>query len=57
MFLNQNKVKEAISQWERAITEWQSSSPAEADPAEVAKIQKKVENAKVRLAKETGSRK
>ncbi len=57
VYLGQNKFKEAISQWERAIVEWQSSSPAEADPAEVARIQKKVENAKVRLARETSSRK
>jgi tetratricopeptide (TPR) repeat protein len=55
VYLSQNKVKEAIAQWERAIAEWHSSAPAESDPAEVAKIQKKVENAKVRLAKETGA--
>lgn len=55
VYLSQNKVKEAIAQWERAIAEWHSSAPAETDPAEVAKIQKKVENAKVRLAKETGA--
>lgn len=57
VYLGQNKLKEAIAQWERAIAEWQSSAPAEADPGEVAKIQKKVETAKVRLAREAGSRK
>ena len=54
VYLSQNKLKEAIAQWERSIAEWQANSPAEADPEEVAKIQKKVEGAKVRLARENG---
>jgi tetratricopeptide (TPR) repeat protein len=57
VYLSQNRLKDAISQWERAIAEWQSSSPADADPVEVSKIQKKVEGAKVRLARESGARK
>lgn len=55
VYFSQNKLKEAIAQWERSIAEWQANSPAEADPAEVEKLQKKVEGAKVRLARETGS--
>lgn len=54
VYFSQNKLKEAIAQWERSIAEWHSNAPAEADPAEVAKIQKKVEGAKVRLARESG---
>lgn len=57
VYSSQNKLKDAISQWERAIAEWQSSAPADADPVEVSKIQKKVEGAKVRLAREGGARK
>jgi tetratricopeptide (TPR) repeat protein len=55
VYAGQNKLKEAIAQWDLAIHEWHNSAPSEVDPAEVAKIQKKLENAKIRLAKETGT--
>lgn len=51
------RVKEAIVEWEIALKEWEANSPAEKDPAEVAKITKKLESARVRLAQESGSRK
>jgi tetratricopeptide (TPR) repeat protein len=51
----QDKLKEAISQWGVALREWQSASLSERDPEAVAKIQKKLENAKVRLAKESNA--
>jgi hypothetical protein len=47
-----DNLKDAITLWERSIAEWQASAPSEVDPAEIAKIQKKVEGAKVRLARE-----
>jgi tetratricopeptide (TPR) repeat protein len=46
------RLKDAISQWEISLREWGLSSKAEADPVEIAKIQKKLDRAKVRLAKE-----
>jgi Tfp pilus assembly protein PilF len=49
------KLKDAISQWQSSLKEWETSPPSEVDHAEVAKIQKKLENAKVRLAKESSS--
>jgi tetratricopeptide (TPR) repeat protein len=55
--LSRNKLNDAIKQWERSIKEWQSAAPSEADPAEVAKIQKKLEKARVRLASEHGGEK
>jgi tetratricopeptide (TPR) repeat protein len=55
--LSRNKLKDAIKEWERSIKEWQSAPPSEADPAEIAKIQKKLEKARVRLASEHGSAK
>lgn len=48
----QGRVKDAIAEWQKALKEWEGVSPAENDPAEVAKIQKKLEGARVRLAKE-----
>jgi tetratricopeptide (TPR) repeat protein len=56
VLFKQGKVKEAISSWERSLTEWAAVPPADKDDKEVAKIQKKLESAKVRLAKESGVR-
>ena len=50
--LSRNELKEAMKQWELSLKEWQASSPSESDPAEIAKIQKKLEKARVRLAQE-----
>ena len=44
-------LKMAVTQWERSMTEYASSLPADADPADVAKVQHKLENARVKLAK------
>ena len=43
---------EAVAQWEFAVKEYANGSPSDNDPLEVAKVQKKLEGAKVRLAKE-----
>ena len=48
------KLKEAIAEWQKSLKEYESASAAEHDPADVAKIQKKLDGAKVRLAKEGG---
>lgn len=45
------KLKQAVAQWERSMTEYAHSLPADADPADVAKVQRKLENARVKLAK------
>jgi len=46
------KLKEAVTQWEIAIKEWQASPPSELDQAEFSKVSKKLEGARVRLAQE-----
>jgi tetratricopeptide (TPR) repeat protein len=55
VYFRQGLMKEAIAQWERSLEEWRHASPSEADPAEIAKVQKKLEGAKVRLAKESAA--
>ncbi len=50
VYFKQGKLKEAIGQWSQSIKEWEGGSPAELDQTEVAKVQKKLESAKVRLA-------
>ena len=47
-----HRLKDAIAQWERSLQEYEKASASENDPAEVAKVQKKLEGARVRLAKE-----
>ena len=57
VYMKQGKVKEAIQQWDAAISEWENGAPADLDHTEVARVQKKLETAKVRLAKESGKQK
>jgi len=46
------RLKLATAYWERALTEWAKSVSAEVDTTEVAKVQKKLDTAKVKLAKQ-----
>ena len=55
LFNKTGRLKLAAAHWERALEEWNKSVPAEVDSADVAKVQKKLESAKVKLAKEQGS--
>ncbi len=41
----------AVAQWERSMSEYAHSLPADADTVDVAKVQHKLENARVKLAK------
>ena len=54
VYFKQGKTRDAIMQWQASLKEWESASHAESDPAEVAKVTRKLEGAKVRLAKESG---
>ena len=47
------KLKMAVAQWERSMTEYAHSLPADAEPQDVQKVQHKLENARVKLAKLT----
>lgn len=52
VLIKQSKVREAVAQWEVSLKQWDASSPAETEPAEIAQVRKKLEAARVRLAKE-----
>jgi predicted Zn-dependent protease len=52
VYIKRGKVKEAVTQWQRSLKEWEATPSSEQDYAEIAKIQKKLDGAKVRLAKE-----
>ncbi len=56
VYLKQGKLKEAITQWQMSLREWESSAKADVDETEIAKVTKKLEGARVRLAREGGTR-
>lgn len=45
------RLQEAAAQWELALAEYSRTNPADAEPGEVSKVEKKLEGARVRLAK------
>jgi hypothetical protein len=53
VLMGESKVKEAVAQWQISVKEWENSPPADMDSAEANKVKTKLENAKVRLAKQT----
>jgi tetratricopeptide (TPR) repeat protein len=55
VYLKQGKVKDAIAQWQLSLKEWEKSTQSEMDSTEVAKVTKKLESARVRLARESPS--
>ena len=52
LYQKTGRLKLAASHWERSLDEWNKTIAAEVDSDSVAKIQKKLESAKVKLAKE-----
>ena len=56
VFFKQGKLKEAIGSWERSLSEWAAVAPSDKDDKEIAKVQKKLDSAKVRLTKESSAR-
>jgi tetratricopeptide (TPR) repeat protein len=56
VYFQQGKIRDAISQWQTSLNAWQSSAPSDQDQTEISKVQKKLEDAKVRLARENGGK-
>jgi tetratricopeptide (TPR) repeat protein len=53
VYFKEGRIRDAIKQWDASLKEWENAAPSESEPNEIAKVQKKLEDAKVRLAKET----
>ena len=53
LYQKTNRLKLAATHWERALAEWNKTVEAEVDPADVARVQKKLDAVRVRLAKES----
>jgi tetratricopeptide (TPR) repeat protein len=52
LYQKTGRLKLATAHWQRALDEWNKTVPAEVDTEEVAKVQKDLESAKVKLAKQ-----
>jgi tetratricopeptide (TPR) repeat protein len=50
LYQKTGRLKLAANDWERALTEWNRSIAAEVDPADVSRVQKKLDSAKMKLA-------
>jgi tetratricopeptide (TPR) repeat protein len=57
LYQKTGRLKLAAAHWERALDEWSRSVPAEVEPADVAKVQKKLESAKIKLARQSDGKK
>jgi len=57
VYFKTGRIREALREWQGSLNEYQKALPGENDPEEVAKVQKKLEDAKVRLAQEQGKAK
>jgi len=56
VYFKQGKIREAIQQWESSVAEWKIAVPADQDAVESAKVAKKLEGARVRVAEKTPPR-
>jgi tetratricopeptide (TPR) repeat protein len=45
------RLKLAVTQWERSMSEYAHSLPADADPADVARVKRKLDEARIKLAR------
>jgi len=56
LYQKTGRLKLAATNWERALIEWNRTIAAEVDPADQARVQKKLDSAKMKLAREEGSK-
>ena len=52
LYMKTGRLKLAAANWERSLEEWNKTIPAEVDSEDVAKVQKDLETARVKLAKQ-----
>jgi tetratricopeptide (TPR) repeat protein len=55
LFQKTDRLKLAAGYWERALQEWNKTVSAEVEQSDVAKVQKKLDAARVKLAKDSGT--
>ncbi len=52
VYASTGHLQQAVAQWERSLANYANSAPADAEPADVNKVRKRLDKAKVKLAKE-----
>jgi tetratricopeptide (TPR) repeat protein len=52
IYAKEGKIREAIAQWEVSVKEYETNPSPDTDPQDVAKVAKKLESARVKVAKE-----
>lgn len=50
VYFKEGKINEAVAQWQASLKGFQNAAPAESDPEEAAKVTKKLDDARVKLA-------
>jgi tetratricopeptide (TPR) repeat protein len=50
VYFKEGKINEAVAQWQASLKEFQTAAPSDADPEEAAKVSKKLDDARVKLA-------
>jgi tetratricopeptide (TPR) repeat protein len=56
LYQKTGRLKLAATHWERALNEWNRTIAAEVDPADQARVQRKLDSAKMKLAREEGAK-
>jgi tetratricopeptide (TPR) repeat protein len=56
LYQKTGRLKMAATNWERALSEWNRDIAADVDPSDPVRVQKKLDSAKMRLAKEEGAK-
>jgi hypothetical protein len=52
VYASTGHLQQAVAQWESSLANYADSAPADAEPADVNKVRKRLDKAKVKLAKE-----
>src|SRR5438270_3362973 len=52
LYFKTGRLKQAAAHWERALDEWSKTTKTQVDASDVARVQKQLESARVKLAKE-----
>ncbi|MBZ5593587.1 MAG: tetratricopeptide repeat protein [Acidobacteriia bacterium] len=52
VYFQQGKLRDAIAQWQSSLKAYESTAQSDVDPTEMAKVSKKLETARVRVARE-----
>lgn len=52
LYFKTGRLKQAAAHWERALDEWSKTTKTQVDSSDVARVQKQLESARVKLAKE-----